>query len=475
MNKQNILDSIKAALVLESPARKVSEALGYDAASDVLAVRGRAFSLKGRKVYICGFGKCAFEMAAGAHNSLGARIDSGLLLSYGEASIGGAITISRSSHPLPDENTLINSRRLVEFAANAREEDLLICLVSGGGSSFFELPAEGVDFNDLIALNSSMVKSAMPIADINIVRKALSAVKGGKFLRHIRSSLITLAVSDTAGSDPADIASGPTWPCVIDKAAALEILEKYNIPVPRGVMSYLQGPSGPGCVKCNTNLNSKNMIFEIVADNASFLKALGGIFNKKYGVKVFISNRFLTGSESADTATAGEEEEGGGTKDSGIKTAAGFYLRSIENIRKEYSKEFIFIAGGEVPVGVKNKNGRGGRCQHFALEIMKALKELPVRSSPAGAGFDKFVFAAFATDGLEAFTNAAGAVFDEKDMAAANLDEINSSLNENNSFDFFGKSGGLITTGATGLNANDAFIAYCGVKKIGHCRDRFKT
>jgi glycerate-2-kinase len=441
MDKSSILDSIKAALALESPSRKVSEALEYDAASDVLAVRGRAFSLKGRKVYICGFGKCAFEMATGAYNSLGDRIDSGILLSYGEASIGGGISMLRSSHPLPDENTLLNSSRLVEFAGKAGEEDLLICLVSGGGSSFFEVPAEGVDFNDLIALNSSMVRSTMPIGEINIVRKALSAVKGGKFLRHIRSSLITLAVSDTAGSDPADIASGPTWPCVIDKAAALEILEKYNIVVPRGVMSYLQGPSGSGCIKCSTNLNSKNMIYEIVADNASFLKTLGGVLREKHGVKVFMSPRFLTGSESSDPA--------------------GFFLRSIENIRKEYSKDFIFIAGGEVPVAVKNKKGRGGRCQHFALEIMKALKERTGRSDSSGAGFDKLMFAAFATDGLEAFTNAAGAIFDEKDLAAANLDEINSRLDENNSFDFFAKNGGLITTGATGLNVNDAFVAYC--------------
>lgn len=468
MNKTVILDSIKAAIVLESPARKVAEALEYDAASDTLTVRGRAFSLKGRKVYVCGFGKCAFEMASGAYNSLGPRIDSGLLLSYGEASVGESISILRSSHPLPDENTLLNSRRLVEFAANAREEDLLICMISGGGSSFFELPAEGVDLGDLIALNSSMVKSAMPIAEINIVRKALSAVKGGKFLRHIRSSLITLAVSDTAGSEPADIASGPTWPCVIDKAAALEILKKHNIPVPYGVMSYLQGPSGSGCVKCNTNLNSKNMIYEIVADNASFLRTLGGIFKEKYGVKVFVANCFLTGFESVYPIAAEEEEEGGrtkapGTSDSGIKAAAGFYLRSIENIKKEYSKEFIFIAGGEVPVAVKNKNGRGGRCQHFALEIMNALKERSVRSGPAFAGFDKFVFAAFATDGLEAFTNAAGAIFDETDLAAADPGEINSRLDENNSFDFFGKNGGLITTGATGLNVNDAFIAYCGI------------
>lgn len=462
MNKTVILDSMKAALIIESPARKVSEALEYDAASDTLAVRGRAISLKGRKVYICGFGKCAFEMATGAYNSLGARIESGLLLSYGEAAIGESISILRSSHPLPGENTLLNSRRLVEFAGKAGEEDLLICLVSGGGSSFFEIPAEGVDFNDLIALNSSMIKSAMPIAEINVVRKALSAVKGGKFLSRIRSSLITLAASDTAGSDPADIASGPTWPCVIDKAAALNILEKYNITVPRGVMSFLKDGAVPGCAKCNTNLNSKNMIYEIVADNASFLRTLGGFLKERTGVKVFVSNRFLTGFESAEPAAAGEAEEGGRTKDPGTKAAAGFYLRSIENIRKEYSKKIIFIAGGEVPVAVKNKKGRGGRCQHFALEIMKALKERTGRSDSICAGFDKFVFAAFATDGVEAFTNAAGAIFDDKDLSAANLDEINSRLDENNSFDFFGKNGGLITTGATGLNVNDAFIAYCG-------------
>lgn len=470
---------------MESPAHKVSEAIKYDAGSDIISIRGRSLSLKGKRVFICGFGKCAFEMASGAYEALGARIDSGVMLSYEQASVGGNISILKSSHPLPDENTLENSRRLVEFVEGAGEEDLLICLVSGGGSSFFEIPAEGVSLADIVALNSSMVKSAMPISDVNKVRKALSAVKGGRFLRHIKASLITLAASDTAASDPADIASGPTWPCIIDKAAALRILEKYDITPPPGVRAYLEGPSDPGCVKCNLNLNSKNMIYEIVADNASFLNALGGELKKRIGAKVFVSPRFMTGGSNrsgevenitivgpavvcdeknaSDGGRGGESENlsprgfAAGPADK-IKTEAGLFLRSIDNIKKEYSKEFIFIAGGEVPVAVKNRNGRGGRCQHFALEMMKALKELPV-----GAISEKFAFAAFATDGLEAFTGAAGACFDEKDLAAADLAEIGSFLDENNSFDFFLKNGGLITTGATGLNANDVFVACCGI------------
>ena len=442
MDKNLLIDVIKSSLERSRPSAAVAAALGYDAACDILSVRGRSFSLRGKKIFICGFGKCAAEMASGVYGVLGGRIASGVLLSYEPAAIGDRISILKSSHPLPDENTLVNSRRLVEFSEASGVEDLLICLVSGGGSSFFEIPAPGIDFDDLVSLNKLMLKSIMPIDEINAVRKAISVVKGGKFLRGIKSSLITLAVSDPSGSRPADIASGPTVPCAIDKTAALNILEKYNISTPPGIISYLKGPAPAGCIKCSANLNSKNMIYEIISDNDSFIKTAGGLLKEKTDVKVFARSGFMTG------------EEGG----------AADFIDSLYKIKKEYSKDFIFIAGGEVPVSAQNKTGRGGRCQHFALEALKLLKERSGAADGAGINFEKIVFAAFATDGIEAFTGAAGAVFDEADVARASLAEIDARLRAADSFGYFEKNGGLIITGATGLNVNDIFIAYCGVK-----------
>jgi hydroxypyruvate reductase len=175
------------------------------------------------------------------------------------------------------------------------------------------------------------------------------------------------------------------------------------------------------------------MIYEIISDNALFIETAAGLLEEKSGAKVYIRPGFMSG------------EEGG----------AAHFIDSLREIKKEYSKDFIFIAGGEIPVAAENKTGRGGRCQHFALEAMMRLKRDNLY------GFKKITLAAFATDGLEAFTDAAGAVFDESDIRAASLDEIESSLRAADSYAYFQKNGGLIITGATGLNVNDAFMAFC--------------
>ena len=432
MIKKDILAAIKKTIGECSASSAVGSFLDYDGCGEILKCGEFQISIKEKQVFICGFGKCAAEMASGAFKKLGEKIKAGILLSYESSSIGGKISILKSSHPLPDENTLAASTRLLEFVKAVPENGLLICLVSGGGSSFFEIPAPGVEFNDLLALNESLIKSKMPIAEINIVRKALSAVKGGRLLKYIKSSLITLAVSDTAGSDPADIASGPTWPCVIDKTAALGILKKYNIDAPAGVVYHLQN-SPADCVKCSINLNSKNNIYKVVTDSAAFIKNLAGRLSEKFNARAFAAGFFLTG------------EKGRGLD---------YFMDSIEKIAVEYHEDFIFVAGGEIPVSAGRACGRGGRCQHFALGAMKRLKE-------RGLNIKKITLAAAATDGIEAFTDAAGAIFDERDLENAETETITRHLESADSYGFFEKTGGLIKTGATGLNVNDVFIAYC--------------
>jgi len=432
MIKKDILTAIEKTIGECGASSAVESFLDYDGGSGILKCGEFQIPIKEKKVFICGFGKCAAGMASGALKKLGEKIESGILLSYENSSIGGKISILKSSHPLPDANTLAASAEMVEFVKAVPEKDLLICLVSGGGSSFFEIPAPGIDFNDLPALNKSLIQSKMPIAEINIVRKAVSAVKGGRLLKHIKSSLITLAVSDTAGPDPADIASGPTWPCVIDKAAALDILKKYHIDVPAGVVYHLQN-SPADCVKCSVNLNSKNNIYKVVADNAAFVKTLAGELSRKLNARAFAAGFFLTG------------EKGRGLD---------YFMDSIGKIAGEYHEDFIFAAGGEIPVSAGPAFGRGGRCQHFALGAMKILKE-------RGLNLKKITLAAMATDGIEAFTDAAGAIFDERDLENAETESIAGHLDSADSYGFFEKNGGLIKTGATGLNVNDVFIAYC--------------
>ena len=425
MDKKSLIKNITAVLKNNKASEWIKGALEFDTSSQTLKACDEAINVIHKKIYLTGFGKCCEEMARGTLAVLDERVEAGFLLSYKDIDINDKIKIYESSHPIPNEKAFANSLKLVKFAQQLEYNDILICLVSGGGSSFFESPEDGISQEELSRLYLSMVKSKMPIGEINTVRKIISKVKGGKFLKMIKAKTITLAISDVIGGLPSDIASGPTWPCEARKNEAQEILHRYNIEIPPSVSAFLKTPNEAKL--CHIK---PEHIFKIIGDNfrfvESFSKNLAGA-----GLKVINLGPPLVFN---------------------AENSAKEFFEALVAEKLRSNEKFALVAGGETPVDAGNKNGSGGRCQHFALALKKLLKA----NSPV---FEKISFAAFATDGVEAFTDAAGAVFDDGDIRNSSIENIEKHLIESDSYNYFKSTGGLIKTGPTGHNVNDVFAA----------------
>ncbi len=426
-----LISAIKNVLVTQSPSEWIKNTVSFDAGTDSALIRGQRFNLGGGKLFISGFGKCAGAMADGISEIFGARIEKGLLISYKDKKINGNIRVIASSHPLPDRSTVPASQHLVDLHRSAAENDTLLCLVSGGGSSFFEIPCEGITLKDLISVNRLLLSSGAPVPEINVVRKALSSVKGGKLLEMTKARLITLAISDVIGGGPGDIASGPTWRQTACAREAINILEKYNALslCPESVAAHLNAAAEIETKKAACAVESTNPDYFVIGGNSKMKKAVSACLAAS-GFTVFDHERQLTGPA---------ENESGSFVDGLLKLAGNA------------SRPAVLIAGGEVTVKVTGKKD-GGRCQHFVLLCSSILSKL--KFEDAG----KITVIAFASDGVDGFTDFAGAVFNAEDALKIGPDIINEYTANFASRDFFERYGGLIKTGPTGHNANDFFI-----------------
>ena len=221
---------------LLSLARKVLEELSphrllprhLQRRGNKLVVGGQSYELsKFRRIVAVGFGKAAAAMAEALEDALGERLDGGLvIITPGQKPSLRCIEMREGGHPVPDERTLRASEELLDFIRGLGPDDLLFVLVSGGGSALFEVPAEGLSLEDLQRVNELLLKSGATIQEMNIVRKHLSAVKGGQLLRHTWAGrILVLVLSDVPGDDLGTIASGPTFPDPSTFAQAREILE----------------------------------------------------------------------------------------------------------------------------------------------------------------------------------------------------------------------------------------------------------
>ena len=194
---------------------------------------------KGRTI-VLGAGKASARMAAAFEEAWGRNGGTceGLLVTrYGHAVPAQSIEIVEAAHPVPDEAGLQAAKRILALAREAGPDDLVVCLMSGGASALLSLPAEGVTLADKQELNRALLKSGAPIGEMNLVRKSLSAIKGGRLAAAAgRAQLVTYLISDVPGDDPASIGSGPTIPERIDPEIALGILRRYGIDVPSHVV-----------------------------------------------------------------------------------------------------------------------------------------------------------------------------------------------------------------------------------------------
>ena len=406
-----------------------------NAEEDILFIGNEKISLQTiSNIYITGAGKASAKMAAEIENIFGDKITGGhIVVKYGHGCNLKYITITEAGHPVPDANGYAATKKILGIAEEAGEKDLIICLISGGGSSLLADFPEGSSLADLVTLNELLLKSGAGIKEINAVRKHLSKVKGGWLAKaSYPATLITLILSDVIG-DPLDsIASGPTVPDRSTFADAISVLEKYNLisSIPFPLTRYLkQGSEGiyPETPKPGDAI-FKNTCNFIIGNNTMALEAC-----RQKGMQEGMETFIITSALEGDAMEAAKD----------IVNRAITFQKN-----KNVKKPCCLLFGGEVTVKVTG-NGLGGRNQHLALQAAMMLKDRQgITLLSAG------------TDGSDGPTDAAGAVVDTNTYKQAETNgwDLKNSLQNFDSCHFFEKAGGHVFTGPTMTNVMDIIV-----------------
>ncbi len=429
----------RAAVAAVDPARLVGLAMhgdcrGAERVPDLIAGASR--------ILLLAVGKASIEMASEIQRRVGDKLADGLAIvpRISAATTERAlilkkkkrISVVESSHPVPDESSEKAARTACEMLHGATADDLVIVAVSGGASAMFTMPPEGLTLADKIAVNQALLKAGASIREVNVVRRHLSAVKGGRLLRHCGGArVLGLILSDVPGNDLATIGSGLTagdWSIVGD---AISVMKRRNVwgRAPETVRSYLENAVA-------------NEVGPTVKTNDPILERV---------TNVIIGDNDLAqeGAERAAAAIGYHPQRWkpmhGEANDVGLTLAE--YLSEITNER------VCVVAGGEPVVTVRG-GGKGGRAQQCALAMSIELSKI-------GRGQSKRIAALFAgTDGIDGPTDAAGAFASPgtvEDTARAGVSAA-TALTRNDAYNFFKASGGLFITGPTGTNVSDIFV-----------------
>ncbi|HKP52831.1 MAG TPA: glycerate kinase [Chloroflexia bacterium] len=399
-------------------------------------------NLNDGKGYVVGAGKAGEAMARAAEEVLGERIASGLVVvKEGYTGTGGAplsrVMVCEAGHPVPDERGVSATTRLLEIVNGAQSGDLVICLISGGGSALLTAPAEGISLEDVQETTRLLLRSGATINELNAVRKHLSRISGGQLARAAAPAhVLSLILSDVTGSPLDVIASGPTAPDPTTYADALGIIERYGLldEAPGTVLARLQaGAAGeveetpkPGDAlfdRVTNRLVASNVIaVEAAADYARIL-----------GLDTLIGTTFLEG----------EARE--------IGSALAGVAKEIVSYGRPVSRPGCVLFGGETTVTVRGE-GVGGRNTELALGAALALE---------GWGPD-VVVASLATDGGDGTSPSAGAIADGTtiDRGKSLGIDAHSALARNDSYSYWHELGDAIMTGPTGTNVNDMMAVF---------------
>jgi glycerate 2-kinase len=426
-----VLDGYEAALNAVQPGNLIRSKLAID--DSKLRVDGLVFDLQTfRHVYVVGAGKASGEMAFALEQLLGKWITKGLVnVPHGSRPKTEKIVLNEAGHPLPDQAGVEGAKQMLELAKQAGKDDLLICLVSGGGSSLMPLPRDGLTLKDKQELTGQLLKCGANIKEINIVRKHLSAVKGGNLAKHAYpATVLSLIVSDVVGDELGSIASGPTVPDTSTFDDAAEVLKKYNV-----------WETAPQAVKKIIEDGKKSRIAETPKPtDPAFEKVHNVIIGNNQSACVAVKRFFE--SQGIKTQQVTEPLEGE------AKQVAAVLAEKIRKAQTAPDKPVCIVAGGETTVTVLGK-GLGGRNQELALAAALQLK-----------GAEGFVFTSLSTDGVDGPTDATGALIDTVTLKRAETLGLNPEkfLRENDSYRFFSALEDLVFTGRTGTNVNDLAI-----------------
>ncbi|MCL0103933.1 glycerate kinase [Dehalococcoidia bacterium] len=393
------------------------------------------FEIEGyRKVVVVGGGKAGVAMAMALEQSLGDKLTHGIVnIPRGTMPQIPPATIElvEASHPIPDESGMEGARRMLELVGGLGQHDLVICLISGGGSALMPLPAEGVTLGELQEVTHLLLRSGAAIQELNAVRKHLSAIKGGQLARAASPArTVSLIISDVVGDRLDTIASGPTYPDSTTYSDALSVIERYELKeeVPPGILAHLtNGARGaiPETPKAGEECFRK-AYYKIIASNADALAAAEEV-GRAHGFNV----RILTTTMQGEARQVGEY----------LSRVA----REVCETGRPIPRPALLLLGGEATVTVKGA-GFGGRNQELVLSAARGI-----------AGLDTVAIVSFSTDGVDGPTNAAGAVADGFTIRRAEQLGLDPALylENNDSHSFFKELGDLLVTGPTGTNVMD--------------------
>ncbi len=389
-----------------------------------------AESLRGRRTLAVGAGKAAASMAMAVeqHWPAAAHLSGLVVTRYAHGLPCRRIEVLEAGHPVPDEAGERGAQRIAELAAGLDPEDLLLCLVSGGGSSLLSLPVAGVPMAELRAVTRALLASGAPIQEMNIVRKHLSRIQGGRLAQATRARVLALVVSDVAGDDLSAIASGPCAPDPSTFADALDVLGRWGVDAPAGVLAHLRrGLRGEiaETPKPGDPLFAR-VEHRLVATARGSLLAAARVFEAA-GVRPVVLGDTITG-EARDVAQV-----------------LGAIAREIAGHDSPFARPVVLLSGGECTVTVRGQ-GRGGRCSEFLLALARELTGVPGAWALAAD-----------TDGIDGIEDNAGALLTPDTLARAQTAGLDARrrLDDNDGYGFFSALGDLVVTGPTRTNVND--------------------
>jgi glycerate 2-kinase len=439
--RRSALSIFRAALVAADPVEAVLRHLRLD--REVLVAAGRRYRLKSyRRILVIGAGKASAAMALAVERRLGRRIHSGLVnVKYGHLAKLRRIGLNECGHPVPDPAGVEGAARIADLARDAGEDDLVICLISGGASALLPLPAPPVTLEEKQETTRLLLASGANIHEINAVRKHISLLKGGQLARLSQpATVLSLLLSDVIGDDLDVIGSGPTAPDVSTFELAWSVLQKYGIEqrVPEAVRSRIEaGLRGevPDTPKSGDE-TFRRVQNVVVGSNLLAVKAAERRA-RELGYRPLVLSTFIEGE----------------TREIARMHAA--ILKEMSATGRPVKPPACVISGGETTVTLRGA-GLGGRNQEFVLAAALDL-----------AGLRDVVVLSGGTDGTDGPTDAAGAIADGRTIARASELGLDAArfLAENNSYRFFDPLGDLLKTGPTNTNVMDVRLALAGAPK----------
>ena len=382
------------------------------------------------KTLVVGAGKAAAAMALAVeqHWPSAAPLTGLVITRYQHGLLTNRIKVVEAGHPVPDESGEKAAQEILRRAKSLGANDLLLALLSGGGSSLLSLPVEGISMDELKATTKELLRCGAPIQDMNTVRKHLSGIQGGKLAAACRAQVLALIISDVTGDDPTHIGSGPCAPDPSTYQDAQDIIARYGVKAPASVLAHLaRGARG----EIAETPKPGDKLFGRVEN-----RIIATAQNSLQAAAAYFRDRGITPMVLGDSVT-GEASE--------VAKVYAALVRQIREHGEPFKPPVALISGGECTVTVRG-NGRGGRCTEFLLSLALELD-----------GMANVHALACDTDGIDGSEDNAGAVLAPDALARAAAANISAKklLANNDGYSFFEALNELVVTGPTRTNVND--------------------